>query len=434
MLPTVTWDVDPVFIKLPREGVAIALGAFAGFSFLYGLIKKASDQLVSGLFFAGLAFIVAKFMPENYGIRYYSLLFVVVFLGGHALLKWQITRAGGPAEDANDFIVYGVLGVLIGARLGHVLFYDLDKALADPVWVLEIWTGGLASHGAVIGLITAMYVFTLRRGIPFLEGSDRFSFSAALGATLVRIGNLLNSEIVGKRTDGTWGFRFPRYAPDAHDPPLRHPSQLYEIALGLTVFGLLFVIDKRLGKEKRPRGAMISSFFLLYFTGRFFVEFFKEYEGISPDSPLRMGQILSIPGILLGIYGLYWSFKRRLPAEWPHAELPYEDDDAALPAHEDEDEDEDEDESEEEDESQDDEDGDVEESDDADDEGDDAEEDEDDAAERQRASQDARRPERTRGAEPKSPAANRKTASADEPDPDVDSEFDAEGRLKRVRE
>lgn len=320
MLPTVDWNVDPVFINLPRDGVVIALGALAGFSFLYGLVKKASDQLISGLFFGALALIVAKFMGPDYGIRYYSLLFVFVFLGGHALLKWQITRAKGSAEDANDFIVYGVLGVLIGARLGHVLFYDLDKALQDPIWVLKIWTGGLASHGAVLGLITAMFLFTRRRGISFLEGADRFSFSAALGATLVRFGNLLNSEIVGKQTDGTWGFRFPRYD-RVPNPPLRHPSQLYEVLLGLSVMGALYLIDRRLGKEKRPRGVMISSFFVLYFIGRFVVEFFKEFQPEeSTDAALRMGQILSIPGILLGLFGLYWSFKHKIPAHWPRAE------------------------------------------------------------------------------------------------------------------
>lgn len=388
MLPTIDWNVDPEFIKLPRNGVAIALAAFAGLSFLYGLARKASDQLVSGLFFAGLAIVVAKFMPENYGIRYYSLLFVVVFLGGHALLKWQIERAGGPAEDANDFIVYGVLGVLVGARLGHVLFYDLDKALENPAWVLEIWTGGLASHGAVLGLITAMFLFTKRRGISFLEGADRFSFSAALGATLVRIGNLLNSEIVGKVTDGTWGFRFPRFD-HGPNPPLRHPSQIYEIVLGTTVFGLLFLLDKRLGKERRPRGAMISAFFLMYFCGRFVVEFFKEYDGISPDSPLRMGQILSIPGILLGIYGLTWAFKNRVPAVWPHAELPEPD----APATDDEDDDEDESD-------------DEEASEDEESEAVDAENEGDEAA-----------------------LAKKKATDAD-----VESEFDEDGRLKRVRE
>lgn len=319
MLPTVTWDIDPTFLSLPREGVAIALGGIAAVSIVYGLVKKSSDQLVSGLFFAVLAGIMAKFMPDHWGIRYYSLLFVFVFLGGHALLKWQIERAGGPSEDANDFIVYGVVGVLVGARLGHVLFYDLEKALENPIWIFQIWTGGLASHGAVLGLIVAMAVFARRRGIPFLEGADRFAFSAALGATLVRVGNLMNSEVVGKRTDGSWGFRFPRF--DGYqDPPLRHPSQIYEAILGISVLGLLVLIDRKLGREKRPRGALIASFFALYFTGRFFVEFFKEYEGISPDSPLRMGQILSLPGLLIGYAGLVWALKARLPAGWPLAE------------------------------------------------------------------------------------------------------------------
>jgi phosphatidylglycerol:prolipoprotein diacylglycerol transferase len=425
MLPTITWQVDPNFITLPRKAVVITLGVFAAFSFVYGLVKKANDQLLSGLFFAGLAAIVHNYMPETYGIRYYSVLFVGVFLGGHAFLKWQIVRGKGPAADANDFIIYGVLGVLVGARLGHVLFYDLDKALEDPAWVLKIWTGGLASHGAVLGLIVAMFWFTKVRGIPFLEGADRFSFSAALGATLVRVGNLLNSEIVGKKTDGTWGFRFPHFPPDEHDPPLRHPSQLYEIALGLLVLAGLFFVDKRLGKEKRPRGAMISAFFVMYFCGRFIVEFFKEYDGISPDSPLRMGQILSIPGILLGTYGLYWSLTKRIPAGWPH--------DPAL----------DEDDEDEEDEADDDEDEDEE--DEADDDEDEDEEDEaDDEAAKQPARKkkpasatkaDAEKPAETKKADAEKPAETKK---ADAPpvlepgeDPDVDDEFDAEGRLKR---
>lgn len=273
-------------------------------------------------------------------IRYYSLLFVGVFLGGYALLKWQIVRGGGDEEDAGDFIVYGVLGVLVGSRLGHVLFYDLDKALKDPAWVFKIWQGGLASHGAVVGLILAMWLFTKRRGIPFLEGSDRFAFSAALGATLVRVGNFFNSEIVGRLTDQTWGVRFPRYdrIPDA---PLRHPSQLYEVALGLFILGALYIFDKKLGKEERPRGALISLFFTLYFPGRFVIEFFKEYQTLSPESSaLTMGQYLSIPGFLLGVYGLWWSFKHRLPAGWLPPEE-YEEDEDEDEDEEDEDEDDD---------------------------------------------------------------------------------------------
>jgi phosphatidylglycerol---prolipoprotein diacylglyceryl transferase len=257
-------------------------------------------------------------------IRYYSLLFVGVFLGGYALLKWQIQRGGGDEEDAGDFIVYGVLGVLVGSRLGHVLFYDLDKALKDPAWVFQIWEGGLASHGAVIGLILVMWLFTRKRGIPFIEGADRFSFSAALGAALVRVGNFFNSEIVGRPTDQTWGVRFPRFD-RMPEPPLRHPSQLYEVALGLFVLAALYVFDKRLGKENRPRGALISLFFVLYFAGRFLVEFWKEHQTPEPTPFLTMGQYLSIPGFLLGVYGLWWSFKQRLPAGWIPPE--YDDED-----------------------------------------------------------------------------------------------------------
>jgi phosphatidylglycerol:prolipoprotein diacylglycerol transferase len=281
-LPKFTWDIDPVFLHIPLP------------------------------------------WDSELGLRYYSLLFVFVFLGGYALLNWQIRRGGGTEEDAGDFIVYGVIGVLGGARLGHVLFYDLDKALRDPIWVLKIWTGGLASHGAVIGLIVAMYLFTKRRGIPFLEGSDRFAFSAALGATLVRLGNFFNSEIVGRVTDQSWGVQFPRYDHRAVEVPYRYPSQLFETAMGLVVLGALVFADRAWGKEKRPRGALISLFFALYFPGRFLVEYYKEYQTLPDTSALTMGQWLSIPGACLGFYGLWWSFKHRLPVGW---ELEEPDDD-----------------------------------------------------------------------------------------------------------
>src|SRR5690606_14746608 len=148
--------------------------------------------------------------------------------------------------------------------------------------------GGLASHGAVVGLIVAMWLFTKRRGVPFLEGADRFAFSAALGATLVRLGNFFNSEIVGRKTDGDWGVRFPHF--DGDNAPLRHPSQVYEVVVGLFVMLCLYWVDRWAGKEKRPRGLLISVFFALYFAGRFTVEFFKEYQTLSPESsPLTMG-------------------------------------------------------------------------------------------------------------------------------------------------
>lgn len=283
-LPTITWDVDPVLIHYP------------------------------------------SWLPlPGDGLRYYSLLYVMVFLGGYKLLDWQIKRAGGRDEDGNDFVLYGVIAVLAGARIGHVFFYEWDRFIekfpTDPLWVFKIWQGGLASHGATIGLLLAMYWFTKRRKQSFIEGCDRFSFSAALGSTLIRIGNLFNSEIVGKPTDGTWGFKFPRYAEDRHldltDVPLRHPSQIYETALGLLTIASLYLLDKKLGQEKRPRGAMISMFFAVYFTGRFVVEFFKANQSpFEANLPLTMGQILSIVPALGGYIGLFVSLKKNIPARW----------------------------------------------------------------------------------------------------------------------
>jgi phosphatidylglycerol---prolipoprotein diacylglyceryl transferase len=274
-LPAFTWDVDPILVFFPAW---------------------------------------LSWLPVD-GIRYYSLLYVGVFLGGYKLLDWQIRRAGGKPEDASDFVLYGVIAVLGGARLGHVLFYEWDRFVQDPLWLLQIHQGGLASHGAAIGLLIAMYAFTKLRRQSFIEGCDRFAYSAALGSILVRVGNLFNSEIVGRVTNADWGVRFPRYDRIA-DPPLRHPSQLYEACLGLLVMAALFFTDRALGKERRPRGVMISLFMVLYFTGRFVVEYFKEYQPGETAAGLTTGQWLSVLPAGAGLVGLLVSFKKRIPARW----------------------------------------------------------------------------------------------------------------------
>lgn len=276
-MPAFTWDVDPILIHLP-------------------------------------------WLPGG-GIRYYSLLYVGVFLGGYKLLDWQIRRAGGDARDANDFVLYGVIAVLGGARIGHVFFYEWDRFVKDPLWLFKIYEGGLASHGATIGLLLAMFLFTKFRRQSFIEGCDRFAFSAALGSILVRVGNFFNSEIVGRETNADWGVRFPRYD-RVPDPPLRHPSQLYEVALGLVVMLALFVADRAFGKEKRPRGLMISLFMALYFTGRFCVEFVKEYQPGETMTGLTTGQWLSLVPALLGYTGLVLTLKYRVPAKWNVFTLP----------------------------------------------------------------------------------------------------------------
>lgn len=171
------------------------------------------------------------------------------FVVGYLLLLWQMRRAGFE-EEAGDFQNYAIPGGIIGARLGQALFYDLDQALADPIWVLRIWSGGLASHGALLGLALAMALFTKRRGISFLEGCDRFVFSCAITVALVRLGNWFNSEIVGKPTDGSWGVLFPRH--DTFELVPRHPAQLYESLLGFVLLIVLFVaIDGSVAKTGR---------------------------------------------------------------------------------------------------------------------------------------------------------------------------------------
>jgi len=328
-VPNFTWNVDPIALEIPKGPLLLVVGAIAALMLITGLVKRENDLSIFGLFMGAVLLIASSYLPDPIGLRYYSLLFVGVFLGGYALLNWQIRRAGGPIEAAGDFIVYGVAGVLIGARLGHVVFYDFEKAMEDPLWVLQIWTGGLASHGAVIGLIVAMWLFAKRRGVPFLEGADRFAFSAALGATLVRLGNFFNSEIVGREVpDQSWGVRFPLYDVTALQPPLRYPTQLFEFTLGLFVLLCLWLVDRWAGKEKRPRGLLISTFFLVYFSGRFGIEFFKELQVLSYEksSPITMGQTLSLPGIALGLFGVFWSLKRKEPCGWPGAETPDDED------------------------------------------------------------------------------------------------------------
>lgn len=332
-MPSFTWDHDPSAFTIPLPfPLKYVFFAFLALGLISAVVSiKAKQSPGFGLAVAAATAVAAfKFgdYQEPIPIRWYSLLFVGVFLGGYALLKWQVERGGGDPDDAGDFIVYGVLGVLVGSRLGHVLFYDLEKALHDPFWVLQIWTGGLASHGAVAGLIIAMYLFTKRRGIPFLEGADRFAFSAALGATLVRIGNFINSEIVGRKVpDQSWGVRFPRYFDSTinmHDGqvdpiPLRYPTQAFEVLLGIVILIALFVVDRRAGKEERPRGLLIAVFFALYFPGRFLVEFWKEFQTKTDGTGfmnLTMGQQLSIPGAVLGFYGIYWALQKRYPVGW----------------------------------------------------------------------------------------------------------------------
>jgi prolipoprotein diacylglyceryl transferase len=250
-------------------------------------------------------------------VRYYGLLFALMLIGGYYIWQWQMLRGGHTQAEAEGFFLWGAVAVIAGARLGQVLFYDPKRYLANPIEILYVWKGGLASHGATLGLVLVLILYARHLNLSRLEILDRFSMSAALGALMVRIGNFMNSEIVGRVTDVPWAVKFPRCIYDKHLPldrvPARHPSQIYEVFLGLFVLLSLYLVDRKY-KEERPLGLLAWLFFILYFSGRFVVEFFKEYQALSPDkSLLTMGQWLSIPFVLIGLYGLVRTYRAPLP-------------------------------------------------------------------------------------------------------------------------
>lgn len=248
-------------------------------------------------------------------IHYYGVVFAATLAVAYFFWRWQMRRGGQSSALIDRFVLWGVLATVVGARLGHYLFYEPDKLIEDPLSLLYVWQGGLASHGATIGLVLTLIIFAIRNRLNVMDTLDRFTFSAAVGAAGIRLGNFLNSEIVGRPTDVPWAVIFTRYHPMPDAPVVpRHPSQLYEFALGLLVLLTLVLVDRLAGREKRPRGLLMGVFFSLYFGGRCIVEFFKEYQtSLESQTILTMGQMLSIIPFFIGLGLLAWSF-RKAPA------------------------------------------------------------------------------------------------------------------------
>jgi len=233
-------------------------------------------------------------------VRWYGLLFALAFIAGYKILEWVYPREGKPKEDIEQLAVYMIFGTVIGARLGHCLFYNPWYYLSHPLEILMVWKGGLASHGAAIGILIALYLYTKKKKESFLWLLDRIVIVVALGGSFIRLGNLFNSEIIGKPADVPWAFIFTSV-----DNVPRHPTQLYESLAYLTIFFILFFLYKNKFKEL-SNGFLFGLFLILVFTFRFFVEFLKEVqEPFEAGMALDMGQILSIPFVLGGIY-LIW--------------------------------------------------------------------------------------------------------------------------------
>lgn len=254
---------------------------------------------------------VELFKIGSFAIRYYSLMFVIAFVLGLQIMKKIYQREGLSLEKLDSLFIYTVIATLLGARIGHFLFYDTEFLLSNPLEVLLPiklnpfqFTGyqGLASHGAAIGIIIAMYFYS-KKVIkkPILWILDRVVIPVASGAVFVRLGNLMNSEIIGKPTNSDYGFVFVQLGEDFP----RHPTQLYEAFGYVITFAVLYYFYWKTDKREKL-GFLFGTFMVFLWSVRFIVEFFKEAQVDNRGSwDLNTGQLLSIPMILVGLYFMF---------------------------------------------------------------------------------------------------------------------------------
>ncbi len=241
-------------------------------------------------------------------IRWYGVLFAAGFLIGYQIMSFIFKKESKKLSDLNDLLWYMILGTVIGARLGHCLFYNPEYYLSHPLEILQVWKGGLASHGGAIGILIALYYFIEKKNIySYLWLLDRIAIPTALGGAFIRLGNLFNSEIIGKPTNSLWGFIFV-----AVDNIPRYPTQLFESIAYLLIFIFLFIYYLR-RTSKFKNGFLLGLFFVLVFTFRFIIEFIKEDQTYFEQYlPLNIGQLLSIPFIIAGVYLLFRKDKKTI--------------------------------------------------------------------------------------------------------------------------
>jgi phosphatidylglycerol---prolipoprotein diacylglyceryl transferase len=237
--------------------------------------------------------------------RWYGVLFALGFVFGYLILIQIYRNEKRSEENLSSLFLYVFLGTLIGARLGHVLFYQPDYYLARPWEILMIWQGGLASHGGFTGVLIALYVYLKKyHDMSFLELSDRLTIPSLLAAGFIRIGNFFNSEIIGLPSNLPWAVIFLRI-----DNIPRHPAMLYEAGAYLLVFCGLYLAYWKTRIAQFP-GRIIGMTLVLCFLARFMIEFVKEHQvPFEEGLLLNMGQLLSIPFVAAGIFLIYLSSK-----------------------------------------------------------------------------------------------------------------------------
>jgi len=252
------------------------------------------------------------FKIGSFAIRYYSLMFVIAFMLGLYLIKKIYINDKIDVEKVDSLFIYVVVATLIGARLGHFLFYDPQFLLEKPLEVILpvrfspkfqfVGFSGLASHGAAIGIITALYFYSkkvLKKPLLFIL--DRIAIPVAIGGAFIRFGNLMNSEIIGKATGSDYGFVFKKLGEDFP----RHPAQLYEALSYVVIFVILWFIYWKTNKKEKL-GYIFGLYFALMWSARFIIEFFKEAQVDERATwALNTGQLLSIPLVILGLYFMF---------------------------------------------------------------------------------------------------------------------------------
>jgi len=233
-------------------------------------------------------------------IHWYGMFFAAAFIVGLQIMGRMFVREGRDKNDLDSLLGFVVIGALVGARLGHCLLYDPAYYLSNPLDILKVWEGGLASHGGVVGILLAVWIYARIRNYPFLWLLDRIAVPAVLGGAFIRVGNFMNSEIVGMPTIVSWAVIFERL-----DPLPRHPVQLYEAAAYLLIFAVLFLAYQREGLRRR-QGLLAGIFLVLVFAARFVLEFYKMPQAAYEYGQfLTVGQWLSVPCVLAGFWLLF---------------------------------------------------------------------------------------------------------------------------------
>jgi phosphatidylglycerol---prolipoprotein diacylglyceryl transferase len=258
------------------------------------------------------------FNPEifsigNHSVRWYGLMFALAFFTGYLIFKRYLRADKLTSEMVDSLLVHIAIGAIVGARLGHCLFYEPDYFLRHPLQILMVWKGGLASHGGIIGLLIALWLYIRKYKIPFLWLMDRIAIVVALGNAFIRIGNFFNSEIYGLPTNVPWGVEFVRdRLYDSNTGALlptvpRHPTQLYEALSYILIFVASFVFYRKRNMEIRD-GFIFSFSMIAQFGARFLIEFLKN-DQVAFEAGMRfnMGQLLSLPFIFAGIGLIIWT-------------------------------------------------------------------------------------------------------------------------------